>query len=657
MLLPLTAALLALSDPCRAPFRVGSDDPGRALSVSGLLGLYSVPTATVLPTGDVWLGVHDADNYTPKPEVVAHDNYTVGIGLHPRLTVALRTYDGKHAVPPAVNLDRGNSAGATLLVLGERAWLPSVALTRLDVAGASNTMTASAITATRSLAGRARLTAGYGRGTSALNGVFGGVELAPCHWLRVMAEHDAVQRTVGLRVSPFPSLMAQLGVRLGVDVVDREIDGRAYGVSLGIPLGSGVPRSALDAPRTTAPRVPPPDASVAGVRTALTEAGFENLRVWDSAGVLHVQVEQRRFNRDELDGVGAALGVIGAHAPSTASAVVLTMRRVDLPVLTLRTGLDAWRQYLVDASSADAFLAQLDVVLPAGDPVGLAAPTARSRFKLDVMPVPFLEAQLFGELGVAEERWSVLPTATVQLGRGLAVSGRATVVLHTDDRFITGLGERDYDQWLVHQAVPVPRALLPAGAAGIAQVSVGRFGADRIGSKLDADVQLGDGRWSVGGEVSAFGKSFDAPRRSTVLATARWMDRQAQWSVRTHAGQYMRGELGAGLEVARRFARTEFTFGVHRTGAATTQVSLALGLPVAPRREWAPRAVRLRSPDFFEHRRVETISLPNGVLLNEGAPLASSFEVRRVYGGRDWLRPAVVRARVGVLREAALRWR
>jgi hypothetical protein len=664
MLWPALLLALAAGDPCRAPFSADGVDRARALNQSGLPGLYSVPAAALLPTGDLWLGAHDAERAPPRAGTVLQDNWTLGIGLMPRLSVALRTFDARREPRGPLDIvERGNSPGATLLLLREGRWWPSLAATQLDVVGQAQTMEATALTASKTLGGRLRLTAGYGQGESALDGAFGGVELAPCDWLRLIAEHDGVQRSVGLRVTPFPALSERLGVRVALDVVEREQQGRGMALSVGLPLGDGLPRSAREAAVVTpsiapagepvAPRV---DRSLLSLRDVLIEAGFENIRWWmHSDGTLHVQVEQRRWMRDELDGVGAALGLVGALAPLDVPRLALTMRRHDLPLLTLTTALDAWRAYVADASTEAAFATQLQVAFAEDDGAGMPRAVSRSRFRVDVMPVPRLEAQLMSELGPAQARFSVLPTVQVQLGRGLAVSARATAVLHQDARFIEQLGERDGDQWLLHQALRLPAAWLPRGASGLVQLSAGRFGPSREGLRAEADVQLAEGRWGVGAEASAFGASMDDPRRATLLGSLRWLSDDAGWAVRVTGGQFLRGDVGGGVDVTRRFGRTEIGFALRRT-EYPWQASFVVGLPLAPRREWAPGPVRLRAPDFFEHRHTESASTSGALLSGVGASLETRQELPRVFGGRDWLRPVVVRARLPVLREAALRW-
>jgi hypothetical protein len=567
--------------------------------------------------------------------------------------------------------NRDESANAQLLLLQERGWRPALAAGVQDINGANALYTAKYLTATKSLAGRVRLTAGYGSGVRLLDGPFGGVEIAPCPWISVLAEHDGRQRSAGVRVHPFPSLADRFGVRPTLDASWLGEQGFVAGVGVRFAAGPARQHRPLAAARSDTaarsdaaaafsfgPSTVPAERAAAAVRDALVSAGLENVRVLPvEAGMLDVQYENRRWQLDDMDGLGVALGVIATRVPADVQRVRLTIRKVDVPVLTVSTALQAWRDFLADPQRERVFVEQLEVDVAAASSGREGVAANSSRFRVDLSARPRVETILLSELGTLESRVSVLPEFSAQLGRGLALTGRTSIPVMQSERFVESLGEVGGDRLLLHAAARIPGGLLPRGAMGIGQLSVGRLGQRQVGAHWDQNVVLRGGRWSVGLTGAVYGDAASRIKRSYGFGTVRWRRPQQEIATSLSVGVFRFGDIGAVAEVSRRFGLVDVGFYGKATDLAS-QVGARVTVPLSPRRQARPRAVRVVLPDFFEHAEDVTILEPvPAVRIDVARSLDIGHGVVRSYAGRDWLSEGTIRARAWAIRNAALRER
>ncbi|MDP1892434.1 MAG: YjbH domain-containing protein [Gemmatimonadaceae bacterium] len=636
-----------------------------APSFAGGPGLFEVPTATSLPDGEIALAYNRAKMLDPLHPLLWQNNGFFTVAFLPRLTLTARG-SVRHSGTDDDIFNRDESANVQVLLLDERGWRPALSAGLHDVSGANALYTAKYATLTKSVAGRVRLTAGYGSGVRLLDGPFGGVEIAPCPWITFIAEHDSRQRSAGVRVHPFPSLAERFGVRPTLDASWLGEQGFVAGVGVRFAAGPARQHRPLPAPRqdATAPRAfGPSDVAVeraaASVRDALVAAGLENVRVLPfEGGVLDVQYENRRWLLDDMDGLGVVLGIVAAHVPAEVERVRVTIRKVDVPVLVVTTALAPWRAFLADARQERAFVEQLAIEFPAAARAPIQAVAANSSlFRVDLTARPRVETILLSELSALETRVSVLPEFNAQLGRGLMLSGRTSIPVTQSSRFLEDLGEVGGDRLLLHAGARIPSGLLPRGAMGIGQLSVGRLGHRQVGAHWDQNVALRGGRWSVGLTGAMYGDAASRIKRSYGFGTVRWRRPQQEIATALSVGVFRFGDVGAVAEVSRRLGLVEVGFYVRATDLAS-QAGARVTVPLSPRRQARPRAVRVLLPDFFEHAEDVTIleDFP-AVRIDVARSLDIGHGVVRDYAGRDWLHEGTIRARAWAIRNAALRER
>lgn len=669
-LLIAASAATALGS-CPAPFAPGRATAMSALSLSGSPGLFEVPAAVEFPQGELVAAYNNAPIARHPVPLEWQNNVLFGVGFLPRVSLVGR-FSVRHTGDPAVDFNgRDKSANAQLLVMRQRGWWPALAVGAQDVSGANAMYEARYLTATRTLGGRARLTAGYGTGRALLDGAFGGLELAPCSWVALLAEYDGFRTNVGLRLRPFPEQAASVGLLPTLDATWR---GDALVASVGLRLALGPDRTHRPLPprirgaeegatgRGATPTAGPATgtstvAATVTVRDALVRLGLENVRVaLVGDTLLDLHYENRRFPLDDLDALGAVLGSVAVRVPATITAVRATIRKVDLPVLTVETGLAPFRRYLADPATGAAFVAQLRTAIPDGaDAVPLPPSANRSRGRLDLTVHPRVEMVINSEAGAFETRTAAIPEATMQLGRGMQVSARRALLLRESERFLRTQPFGD-DQLLLHQGIRLPAWAAPRGAMGIAQLSVGRLGVGQVGAHWEQEVILMDGRWSLGGAIAAYGERAGAIDRSYAFGTVRWRRPESELRTALSVGRFRYGDLGGVVEVGRRFGVVETSFLLRATDLSSW-AGIRVGMPLAPRRELRPSAVRLRAPGFYDQEHGATVFEPFPTLRRDvGRPLPIGFDLGRSYTGRDWLREGTITARAWALRNAALRW-
>lgn len=648
---------------CPAPFMSGTDSRTATPSFTGGPGLFEVPSATAMPDGDVSVAFNRAKLLNPEVPLQWQNNGFLSVTFLPGITLTGRG-SVRHSGTARDIFFRDVSANIQGQLFNERGWRPAVALGMHDVNGANAIFPAKYAVATKQFAGRVRVTAGWGTGVSLLDGPFGGIEVAPCPWLTLIAENDGRQRSAGLRLDLLASLGSRVGVRPSVDIAWLGDQGvvTGFGVRLATgpaqnhrPLPAAGTRPVVRAERT--PAAPIVERVAVAVRDALVAAGLENVRVLPvTDGLLDVQYENRRWVLDDLDGLGVALGVVAAHASSDVQRVRITIRKVDIPVLAVTTGLAPWRAYLEDPSRERDFIAQLTAAAPpAGSAPIEGAPTNQSRFRLDLTARPRVETVLMSEISAFETRTALLPEFIAQLGPGLTLTGRRSIVLGQSDEFIREIAEPGADRLLLHAATRLPARIVPRGAMGIAQLSVGRLGHRQVGAHWDQVVELRGGRWSAGVSGAVYGDAASRIKKSYGYGTLRWRLPEREIAATITAGRFRFGDVGTVAEVARRLGLVEVGFLLQATDLSSA-AGIRLTVPLSPRRQLRPRAVRVVLPDYFEHVEDVTVFEPIPVMRTDVARSVDiGHSVARAYLGRGWLSEASIRTRAWALRNAALR--
>lgn len=646
-----------------------------ALSMTGLPGLVHVPVADVTPSGTADFSYDNARTPSVITNLARQRNVFIAFGFLPRVMIAGRGTVAVDTLDPAEIRDL--SANVQLEILTEGAVSPAVSVGVQDIGhGATPFFPTRYLVASKTVLGRARLTGGYGTGPVFLKGPFGGLEVEAAPWATLLGEYDGRAFNGGLRIFPLPSMAARIGVQPRVDAVWRQGIGFATAVGFRTTLGGARTSSTMPAPTASLRRAEsapgpspatasPPDTGMLALQRDLVARGFENVRAAIAPGArgrtVAVEYENRRFNRDELDALGIVMGVTALHSPGTVTRMRVTIRRVDIPVLTLESDVDAFIAFINDRLSDASFAAQLRISSPSvaerPDDAVASGPAANpSRWKLDLFIRPRIETTVLTDLGALDGRVSALPEADVQLGRGLVLDARRAIPVTESHGFPTSIEDPNGDRLLLHQALPIPLGGRWSGANALTQFSVGRFGHDAVGFANEVDVTVDDGLITLGSTVAVFGSSLGNLDRSMALAVARVRHPGLDLTASLTAGRFRNGDTGAAADLSRLFGATEVGFYVRATEFASI-AGVRVVIPVTTTRELPPAHIRPRLPDVYSQTLQSAILEPLPALrMDVGLGLGTDHELGRVYRDRDRLQAATILAHVGTLRGTVRKW-
>lgn len=702
---------IAPAEPAPPPAIVPSE-LRNGLSVRGLPGLINVPSATVVPEGSLDLGYSIARDREAFATVDRQHNFAFAVGLLPRLTLG-----GRGVV--ATNTDTGRdlardiSANVQLVLLKDQSWWPALALGAQDLSGGQPYFRSYFVVLSKTLFGRLRATAGVGTGPDVLKGPFGGAELALTSFLTVLGEYDGRVVAPALRLFPLPKAWEASGIpRPAIDLIWQDGRAIAWGLSIRTPLGKapsparrearaeprnvGVPNeserpsvqsvaAASSSPRTVPENMEalPPlgiradryqrgavdDAAPLSLQVvserlqaALIKQGFENVRVTvvraERGFTVVVEYENRVYNRDELDALGVVMGLAVLRTPAEVTQIRVIVRKVNLAVMDVSTGAEAFLAFINERMPAQAFDRQLRLTQEvewSGPPPNAEGSTSireRSWVKLDLFLRPKVDTQILTEVGVADLRFSAQPDAYMQLGPGTVMNARATIPVARTKRFVEPLGDPAVDRVLLHQALPVPIGRWLPGTAALTQVSLGRFNAQDVGISQEAALTLFEGRALVKGTWARLGPSYKDLNRWLALANARV--RYPSWNVTLSvtAGRFLDGDRGVAVDFGRFFGDTEVGVFVRHSDHGSLG-GLRVALPLTVKKELPPWAVRPRLPDVYAYEQRTTVfTSQNAIRSDIGRELETGHAVETKYWNRDRLYPAYIRQHLDSLQQA-----
>lgn len=654
-----------------------------SLSVWGLPGLIHVPTATMVPAGSLDIGYNMARDPEIFRGVDRQQNFNFALGFLPRVTIGGRgavTTDTaprrrRHGGILVDNITDDLSANLQLLLLEDKRWWPAVAVGLQDIGGGAQHFRSRYIVLSKSLFGRVRGTVGFGTGPDVLDGPFGGVELALNRFVTLLGEYDASAVNAGVRLFPLPEQWEAYGIpRPTVDVIWQEGGHLSWGIGFRTILGEAKFQAQQAARahkryyrRGTALLA---DASLQVVseqlQAELIERGLENVRVTvirlEVGVTVIVEYENRRYNRNELDALGFVMGLAALRTPPLITHLRVIAKEINIPVLDVATSVEAFLAFVNEQLSAGAFAQQLQITQQVQWPLSTVTPEAatgishRSWLKLDVFLRPGIETALLTELGAAEMRFSLLPDAYMQLTPGTVMNVRADIPVTSTSHFPRTLPDPTVDRVLLHQALRLPLGAWSKWAAGLTQVSVGRFTREEVGIADETALTLLDGILLVKGTIARVGSSFADLDRWVALANGRVRYPPWDLTLSVTAGQFLDGDQGVAADLSRFFGNTEVGVFLRHSDNGSL-AGLRFGIPLTLDKELPPWRVRPRLPDLFTYEQRTTVFTDRNVTRSDiGRTLTTGHDIERVYWNRDRLYPVYIRQHLDTLKQAVRRW-
>lgn len=321
---------------------------------------------------------------------------------------------------------------------------------------------------------------------------------------------------------------------------------------------------------------------------ALVDAGFENVQAQVGDGFVTVWYENRIF-RNELTAMGVVVLVALPSAPAD-GVLELVPRNRGVPLLSVAAPVSAWNGLMNGHGDAGSFRSALEIRL--GERVNgtaLTAPPARNlpygRTDLAIRPL------FTFRLGISEDTFlytlQAAPEATVSPFYGGIVTAQVGIRIHDDLDPCAGAGED------CGAAVKPVRNTLSWGGwlpkQWLLAASAGTFPGDRYGLLTQAGRLFLDGQLELwaGGELTGrlqFLKSvvqYSDLGQWAAYVAATYRTRGVDLETTLTGGRFREGELGARVDVQRRFGEFEVGFfGVVNEHDNVGGLTLRAALPV-----------------------------------------------------------------------------
>ena len=375
--------------------QVMAADFQHSLAQEPYTGLLKTPNAQV---ADYGLAQFDFSNPIERQGgYIDGYNYMATAGLFPGLEVtgriATQEHDS-HCFTEGCGIRDLSASAKYQLPFIPKEWF-DVAIGARDMGGAANNFRAYYGVLSKEWK-QLRFTAGAGTSESPLgqlDGPFGGVEWQPFGWLQLLAEYDANSVNLGAKLFT-PQQWSPTGWQAYTSVQAYQQEDRAerdywFGVGIKVPMWLGskhtaaavqsnriTPEEIADAnqrvasvsqqatttssvtavsvPATVTPAVTKPEiADTQPLVAQLQQAGFESIRAAVIDNQLMVALENNRYNWNELDALGVALGLMADYAPAQTRDLQLILLNQKLPVLAVSSSKTCAQAYLQQTGNCD----------------------------------------------------------------------------------------------------------------------------------------------------------------------------------------------------------------------------------------------------------------------------------------------------------------
>jgi hypothetical protein len=638
-------------------------EPG-ALTTSGPSGALTIPGGGVLPDGTLAFGFTNAGDVR-FAGATRFENYLFAIGLFPYVEFSgrLANFSVDSQVAWTGFLARDLSANLKVSLPKFFRNQPDIAFGMNDLGGGAQLFGTKYVALSQSF-GPLRATVGVARGEHYLNGAFGGVEMALGKTgFSVLAERNDQQNQTGFRYTSAPlaflgnaSVVATAQYALNQPATSGpELPRASYGLNLVIPIGknartfptrdlaprltpesapeqaspaalseiatnavtaASLPAPSLDAGIRSATEVPPASISdkqtLQHLQAALIKAGLERVRVGTVDDLVVVEYENHRYNQNEVDAVGIALGLAATLAPESALLISVATKKAGLALYETRVDREGYRQFLKNNSlwSARGSL-KFRLRPPVEEGVQWFDPAEGPRGYSRVMVEPVLKSFVAQEYGLYDYSLAANIQLTVPLWQGAEFN--AGYLEHLSDsknvssgffsyaHLESGLKTATFNQslWLTDRVLNV--------------FSAGKFEYDYSGLQNET-IWFVPGRDDQARFQYARIRYTDQYQASTIVnmgAFYRWFDRPRGLQVEAGYRQYNQNDRGPSLSISRWFGDVQATAIVRRS-ESDTFAGFQLAFPLTPRQGMMPAYTHLEGPGQFTYGLTTKIASKGG---------------------------------------------
>lgn len=325
-------------------------------SFQGYSGLINTPTADLFEAGDFYF------QYSNQAELFGayrdRANFNFGIGLWELVEVSARNAAHNESLNEASDLSANIKLGIPYI---PKDWF-KLAIGIQDLGGSTvaSLHDAKYAVVSKDWLENISLSVGFGQSESTqgrLNGIFGGISWQANDWAKISLEYDAADTNLGLHLST-PQQWFNNGARLTANVLayssnEQLNDEFYYGVGLTMPLDSPSKYSKEHKVNSSKYYWGRSDIDSSGslekVKKRLLKEGFESIKVGEANHyTAYVELENHIYNRNQIDGLGVALGFISTGLGKEYTHFKLVIKEREVPILAVTGALADYRAFLKD---------------------------------------------------------------------------------------------------------------------------------------------------------------------------------------------------------------------------------------------------------------------------------------------------------------------
>ncbi|CAE6931082.1 hypothetical protein ACOMICROBIO_NCLOACGD_03378 [Vibrio sp. B1ASS3] len=463
-----------------------------------------------------------------------------------------------------------------------------------------------------------------------MDGLFGGIEYQPFDFVQLTSEYDAVEFNSSVKVfTPEELLPYDITASLSYQIYSgHETDEQTiWNAALSIPLITDYTRSREYArnnvslmEKLSLEQSKADNASISALVSALRNEGFVNIQIGILNQSVVVALENRRYNHNQMDGLGVAMGIISSHfGTSSAQEMGLSSDRVELillanqkPVVSVQTDATCYQGFVNGSATCDDIQFSTKNLSDKLELVEWKTERVNSG-TLDSQLVlsPMVRHGVATEYGVYDYSFAMSSNLYTFLWSGAAVDVRHILPLAESDDFEEGgyfedsAYENEIDRAMMHQFFRLPYVDVAN------QVSLGLVKTDYVGARSESAWFSPSGAHALGLEVSYFQhmdekdkNGYANPDRQTFLTRYTFSMPEWDWQFNATAGEFWKGDVGAKLTTSHWFEDIEVSASYQVTKFNDTDeeqfVTVAVKLPLTPWRDMSPSLLQVRGNEAYD---------------------------------------------------------
>jgi hypothetical protein len=648
--LPLAAALC---------FSAAAHAADPALNAFGQTGGLVIPYAFTLPEGMVEAQYNSFIDPRYGRSANGAQTYWGAVGLFPYVEISggLSNYPADVHVPFSGEerfLFRHLMANVKVEIPKFFRDQPDIAFGIGDIGGQTHFFRSKYGVVSQTL-GPLTLSAGYGSGDR-LDGPFGGAQLSLWNTgVSLLAEHDSKTPYAGVRYqSPRVSWLADANVIGTVMHGLRSTDGvtprTSFSIGVQIPLGKRFrEHAAIDSTYVDSTDIQPQPSSLDDIAAQLFAAGLERVRVGVHGHDLIVEYENHRYNQNEADALGIALGVASMHAPEGIEQIHVVIKKADLALGEVSVERDAFARFIAGGPRAPLTMRfrptfDADAIAWHGD----AHLHGLTRIQID----PVLRYLYGTEYGMFDVSLGANIQGFVPLWKGAELYASYVAPLYNTKNMDDG---RIYDNYRLRgglNSVALAQSFWIAPQV-LNVIAVGKFDYSYVGAQNETTVFVPGRPDQIRLRLAYLHHEpghDSSPSETTAQLTYRWAN--PAWKVWVEAGaaRFVGGDKGPVATVTRWFDDVSVSVHGEHSGRGSF-VGAAISFPLTLRQGMKPGVTQIDGPSSFgldfqtrvgstnyiSSDAVQTMNFPystQNVLLNEGRFSGEYFETQ-LYRMRD----------------------